>query len=87
LYCFGGASGGGFGYSIKFGKGIQYEFGEWSEAIQEEYSNYRELRNLVNSLIIAGQEGFLDGCEVFLYMDKQAVWLPFQRFRQESGIV
>jgi hypothetical protein len=71
LYCFGDASGGSFGWSIEFEKGIRCEFGEWSETIQEESSNYRELVNLANALIRVGQEGLLDGCEVFLYTDNQ----------------
>jgi hypothetical protein len=53
-YCFGDAPGAGFGWSIDMGKEVYYEYGEWSEAILEESSNYRELRNLVNDLINAG---------------------------------
>jgi hypothetical protein len=45
--------------------------GEWCETIQEATSNYRELRNLVNIMVRAAQEGRLDGCEVFLYTYNQ----------------
>jgi hypothetical protein len=50
---------------------VRYEIGEWCNKIQEASSNYRELRNLVNAMLRAAHEGGLDGCEVFLYTDKQ----------------
>jgi hypothetical protein len=71
LYCYGDASGSGFGWCIDYGDGVGYEFGEWCESIQEATSNYRELRNLVNAMVRDAQEGRLEGCEVFLYMDNQ----------------
>jgi hypothetical protein len=69
LNCYGDASGSGFGWCIDFSDGVQYELGEWCERIQEAASNYRELRNLVNSMVRAVQEGRPEGCEVFLYTD------------------
>jgi hypothetical protein len=71
LYCYGDASGSGFGWCIDFGEGVRYELGEWCEIIQEATSNYRELRNLVNAMVRAAQEIRLEGCEVFLYTDNQ----------------
>jgi hypothetical protein len=71
LYDFGDASGSGFGWCIDFGDGVRYELGEWCDKIQEAYLNYRELRNLVNAMLRAAQEGRLDRCEVFLYTDNQ----------------
>jgi hypothetical protein len=50
---------------------VRYELGEWCERIQEATSNYRELRNLVNAMVRAAQEGRLEGCKVFLYTDNQ----------------
>jgi hypothetical protein len=50
---------------------VQYELGEWCERIKEETYIYRELRNLVNSMVRAAQEGRLEGFEVFLYTDNQ----------------
>jgi hypothetical protein len=72
LYGFGDASKGGFGWSIDFGDGVRYEFGEWCEDIQKKSSNYCEFRNLVNALLRAAEEGLLTGAEVFLFMDNQA---------------
>jgi hypothetical protein len=71
LYCYGDASGSGFGWCIDFGGGVRYELGEWCELIQEATFNYRELRNLVNAMVRAAQEGRLEGCEVFLYTDNR----------------
>jgi ribonuclease HI len=71
LYCYGDASGSGFEWYIDFGDGVRYKLGEWCERIQEATSNYWELRNLVNAMVRATQEGRIEGCEVFLYTDNQ----------------
>jgi hypothetical protein len=71
IYCYGDTSGSGFGWCIYFGDGVRYELGEWCERIQEATSTYRELRNLVNDMVRAVQEGRLEGCEVFLYTENQ----------------
>jgi hypothetical protein len=47
--------------------------GEWCESIQEATSNYRELSNPMNVMVRAAQEGKLDGCELFLYIDNQTM--------------
>jgi hypothetical protein len=59
LYCYGDASGSGFRWCIDFGDGVQYELGEWCERIQEATSNYWALRNLINDMVRAAQEGRL----------------------------
>jgi hypothetical protein len=41
IYCYGDASGSGFGWCIDFGECVRYELGEWCETIQEATSNYR----------------------------------------------
>jgi hypothetical protein len=72
LYEFGDASKWGFGWSIDFGDGVCYEFGEWCEDIQKESSNYCGFRNSVNALLRAAEEGLLTGAEVFLFTDNQS---------------
>jgi hypothetical protein len=69
IHSYGDASGNGFGWCIDFGDGVRYELGKWCERIQEATSNYRELKNLVNDMVRAAQEGRLEGCKVFLYTD------------------
>jgi hypothetical protein len=46
---------GGVGWSIDFGNGVRFEFGEWCDDIQGESSNYREFGNLVNALLRAAE--------------------------------
>jgi hypothetical protein len=58
--------------SIDFGDGVRFEFGEWCEDIQKEFSNYREFRNLVNALLRSNEEGCIKGADIFLFTDKQA---------------
>jgi hypothetical protein len=72
VYGFGDASKGGFGWSIDFGNGVGFEFGEWCEDIQGKTSKYREFRNLVNALLRAAEEGRLKGAEIFIFTDNQA---------------
>jgi hypothetical protein len=50
---------------------MRYELGEWCESMQEVKANYPELRNLVNVMVRAAQEGRLYGCEVLFYTDNQ----------------
>jgi hypothetical protein len=40
VYGFGDVSKGGFGWSINFGNGVRFEFGEWCEYIQGDSSKY-----------------------------------------------
>jgi hypothetical protein len=72
VYGVGDASKGVFGWSIDFGNGVWFEFGEWCKDIQGESSNYREFRNLVNALLRAAEEGRLQGADIFLFMDNHA---------------
>ena len=71
MYIFGDASGLGFG-SSSWGTGerLNYRYGVWGLSIGEDSSsNYRELRNLVESLEKSGSSGQLDGKKVFLFTD------------------
>jgi hypothetical protein len=57
LYCLGDASGAVFGWNIDLGEEVYCEYGELSEDISEESSNYREIRNLVNARSYQGGGG------------------------------
>jgi hypothetical protein len=83
LYGFGDASGAGFGASWEVravnqdssggGKDgpsqIRYRFGRWGGESEGSSSNYRELKNLVESLEEMGKKDELSGVEVFLFTD------------------
>jgi hypothetical protein len=70
-YGFGDASGDGFGAAILLPDGkIFYRHGVWNWLISNEHSsNYRELRNLVESLEKAAEAGLLTNTEVWLFTD------------------
>jgi hypothetical protein len=76
---FGDSSGNDFGWSIDFGEEIRYKHGLWYEALCEEHSDYKELRNLVNALMRAGLEGRLTGLEIFLYTYNQVAEASYYR--------
>ena len=50
IYGFGDASGAGFGSSWKSKRGINYRLGIWGRDMDGKSSNYRELRNLVETV-------------------------------------
>ena len=70
LYIFGDASGLGFGSSWLSGTDVRYRFGVWGgDSKTSTTSNYRELRNLVETLERSGLNGELKGKEIFLFTD------------------
>ena len=69
VYGFGDASGGGFGSTYTQAGRINYRHGIWASYISEESSNYRELRNLVESIAEECKEGKLKDVQLFLFTD------------------
>ena len=69
LYIFGDASGLGFGSSWLLDKELKYRFGVWGLNSDKTTSNYRELRNLVETLERSGVDGELRGKEIFVFTD------------------
>ena len=72
LYEFGDASGPAFGNTLQAqdSPDIVFEYGQWVVSVtQEESSNWREFTNIVVFLEKKGEEGVLDGCEVFMFTD------------------
>jgi len=49
---------------------ISYRYGQQVSEVSEKSSNYRELKNLVNTMKKLYQEGCLKDCELFLFTDK-----------------
>lgn len=68
-YGFGDASGEGFGSSFLQGSQILVRHGFWCTEVSEQSSNYRELRNLVESIEREAVKGNLTGREVFMFTD------------------
>ena len=76
-YGFGNASGGGFGGSWIHGKEIIFRFGLWGADMDNASSNLREATNDVQSLETMGQQGLLDGVEVFFFTDNSTAEAVF----------
>ena len=69
LYVFGDASGEGFGSSWWKSGSVKFRYGVWGVEGKGTSSNYREFRNLVDSLEVMGKCGELKGKEIFLFTD------------------
>ena len=71
LYIFGDASGAGFGasWTIPDSDAIGYRYGIWGREGHDTSSNYREFRNLVETLEEMGARGDLEGREIFIFTD------------------
>ena len=69
MYIFGDASGLGFGSSWHMGNQINFRYGIWGLGSEDTSSNYRELRNLVETLESNGEKEILKGKEIFLFTD------------------
>ena len=69
MYAFGDASGKGFGTSWIRKGAIKFRYGIWGAECDGSSSNYRKLRNLVDSLEVMGECGDLVGQEVFFFTD------------------
>ena len=71
LYVFGDASGAGFGasWTMPNSEAVGYRYGIWGREGQDTSSNYREFRNLVETLEEMGARGDLEGREIFVFTD------------------
>lgn len=84
IYGFGDASGSGFGAAIQlpdgglFWRSGTWEINEWT-IVKEMSSNYRELRNLVDSVEAATQRGLLTGCQLMLFTDNTTAEASFHK--------
>jgi hypothetical protein len=78
-YGFVDASGSGFGGSIEFPGGISYQIGVWGKDCEDSLSNYRELRNLVETLETEVEAGNLHNSGVFMMTDNSTAESCFYR--------
>ena len=66
MYVFGDASGEGFGASWWKSGSTRFRYCVWGEEGENTSSNYREFKNLVDSLEVMGKCGELKGKDIFL---------------------
>jgi hypothetical protein len=80
MYGFGDASGKGFGFTSDNGSGdVGYRIGTWGKDAENESSNYRELRNLVETAEEEAAAGKLTGTEFFIFTDNSTAESSFYR--------
>jgi hypothetical protein len=68
-YGFGDASGSGFGATVQRGNGIYGRYGLWGRDAEDQSSNYRELRNLVEAVEEEAQVDYLKDGELWIFTD------------------
>ena len=78
-YGLGDVSGNGFGGVLKIGDILYFQYGQWSTEVSEKSSNYRELRNFVETLEALYLEGKVTNCELFLLTDNIVVEYAFYK--------
>ena len=89
---FGDASGGGFGSSWESIDGksngeadhVGYRFGTWDSKSSSSSSNYREMKNLVDTLFTMAAEKELQGTELFLFTDNSTAEAAFAKGSSSS---
>ena len=69
LYGFGDASGAGFGSTIQTKTGLRIRHGIWGSDLKNSSSNYREFRNIVETIEQEVVNGTFAGSELFIFTD------------------
>ena len=87
VYGFGDASGKGFGGSWEDRNKIHYRLGSWGSDGDGTSSNFRELKNLVQTLDEMGLKGHLTGREVFLFTDNSTAERAFYKGTSSSELL
>lgn len=88
LYGFGDASGKGFGSTTARAEGsVRYRLGVWGKDAEDESSNYRELRNLVEAAEEEARKGNLSNTEFFLFTDNITAESCFHRGNSSSKLL
>jgi hypothetical protein len=84
FYGFGDALSLCFGASIMRPDGLHTRYGIWPQDVENESSNYRELRNLVDTVEDEIEAGYLKDSEVWLFMDNSMAESCFHKGSSSS---
>ena len=87
FYGFGDASSGGFGSSVGLPHGVQGRFGIWGKDEEDKSSNYRELKNLVETVEEEVSVGRLDKAELWLFTDNSTAESCFAKGSSTSELL
>ena len=83
-YGIGDASGSEYGAAVHLQDAVSYRYGQWASEVSKERSNYRELRNLVDTVEKLYREGCLKNCELFLFIDNIVADYAYHRGTSSS---
>jgi hypothetical protein len=86
-YGFGDASSGGFGSTVARPDGLYGRFGLWGKDAEDQSSNYRELRNLVETVEEEAMAGYLTRGELWLFTDNSTAKGCFFRGGSSSKLL
>ena len=86
-YGFGDASSGGFGATVQRPGGLYGRYGLWGKDDEAQSSNYRELRNLVDTVEEEANEGHLNESELWLFTDNSTAEGCFYRGGSSSKLL
>ncbi len=86
-YSFGDASSGGFRATVERPSGLHGHYGLWKRDKEGQSLNYRELRNLVDTVEEEAKEGYLKGGKLWLFMDNSTVESCFHHGGSSSKLL
>jgi len=91
IYCFGDASSSGFGFTLELDGHVYYSYGQWDDRAEDRSSNWREAKNLLESLRRAVEDHHLQGLELFVFTDnttaESTFWKGWSKDKLLSGII
>ncbi|GFH55601.1 hypothetical protein CTEN210_12077 [Chaetoceros tenuissimus] len=87
IYGFGDASGKGFGSSWELNGNVVFRFGIWGDDMDLTSSNYKEASNDIKSIEAMGEQGLLDGTEVFFFTDNSTAEAVFFNGSSKSPLL
>jgi hypothetical protein len=86
-YGFGNASSGGFGSTVEQPEGLHGRFGIWGSNSKEQSSNFRELRNVVKTVVEEAKEGYLKDGELWIFTNNSTAESCFFRGGSSSKLL
>ena len=87
IYGFGDASGKGFGSSWEVNGNVIFRFGIWGDEMEITSSNYKEASNDIKSVEAMGEQGLLEGTEVFFFTDNSTAEAIFFNGSSKSPLL
>ena len=87
IYSFADASGAGFGSTWTAKGKTMFRVGTWGEDTKGKSSNYREMRNLLETIQNMGKDGRLNGSEIFLFTDNSTSEAAFYKGSSKSRLL